>query len=698
MGLKILIIDNYDSFTYNLAQLVYRETLVEPIVIRNDELSYERILKLPVDAIIISAGPGRPENPTDLGVARDVILKADKPILGICLGMQAIVYFHGGSIEYAPEQMHGRCSAINHNGKNLFINIPQHFSAMRYHSLVVAGAIPKEFMQTAWTDDNIIMAVQHKSKPLWGIQFHPESISTAYGDKIIQNFLKSVSPQKKNNTHNASIKSHSSQPSQRKLHLTKYPHWIDPAKVFETLFSNAEACFWLDSNSAEHDLSNISYMGDGTSPQSYIVKYCSSTEKLLIDDTPTSPQHILDFLQDKLERYKNTSDTDVHFSFSGGFVGWLGYECDPIPNTNSSSGHQSDYPDAAFIFVDRFLIFDHQAKDIYVASIHIVDATDIGSWIEKTSAALDILQATPDLPKSAVNHSSDYPTLTFKLAKNRQDYIGDIARAKEKIRQGESYELCLTNSLSTQISRSGFDVYKILRKENPAPFSSYLKISGIEVVSSSPERFIAVNKERIVSSKPIKGTITRNQKPQIDARNKQFLKTNIKDCAENLMIVDLLRNDLSRVCQNGSVNVPRLLDIESFATVHQLVSTIEGLLQDDKTNIDCIKSCFPGGSMTGAPKIRSMDILAELETQARGIYSGALGYFSLNGCCDLSIVIRTIIVQNNKASIGCGGAIVSLSDADQEYTEILLKAKSLIEAIVIAEKGELKPQHYKIIE
>ncbi|MDX6680680.1 MAG: para-aminobenzoate synthetase, partial [Solirubrobacteraceae bacterium] len=203
------------------------------------------------------------------------------------------------------------------------------------------------------------------------------------------------------------------------------------------------------------------------------------------------------------------------------------------------------------------------------------------------------------------------------------------------------------------------------------------------VLSSSPERFLRVRRDRSVETKPIKGTARRYAEPGADARARDGLLASVKDRAEHLMIVDLLRNDLGRISQIGSVHVAKLMDVESYENVHQIVSTIRGLLRDDVDVPDAIRATFPGGSMTGAPKLRTMEIIDDLEGGPRGVYSGALGYLALNGTADLAIVIRTLVATATGASIGTGGAVVMLSDAGDEYGEMLLKAQPLLRAASI---------------
>ncbi|MEM9193891.1 MAG: anthranilate synthase component I family protein [Myxococcota bacterium] len=263
----------------------------------------------------------------------------------------------------------------------------------------------------------------------------------------------------------------------------------------------------------------------------------------------------------------------------------------------------------------------------------------------------------------------------------KRAYLAAIDACQRQLRAGESYEICLTTALE---AAGGFDTaasYSALRTNNPAPYAALLRFGDVDILSSSPERFLKIDRTGVIESKPIKGTTARGTTADEDETRREALRRDEKTRSENLMIVDLSRHDLGAVCELGSVSVPRLMAIESYATVHHMVSTIQGVLRAEVDAIEATRRCFPGGSMTGAPKLRTVEILRHLEGEPRGPYSGALGYFSCNGTADLSIVIRTAVIRPEGVAIGTGGAILAVSDPESELEEARLKGQVVVDAL-----------------
>jgi para-aminobenzoate synthetase component 1 len=262
----------------------------------------------------------------------------------------------------------------------------------------------------------------------------------------------------------------------------------------------------------------------------------------------------------------------------------------------------------------------------------------------------------------------------------RDSYRATVLRAKQYIAAGDVYQVNLSQRFQCGVDASAPEVYHALRNSNPAPYGVYLDIGDAQILSTSPECFLNI-RDRHVMTRPIKGTRARGATPEEDARIAVELLASPKDNAELVMITDLERNDLGRVCEFGSVRVSELVRVETYATVHHLVSTVEGILRGDVTHVDCVRACFPGGSITGAPKIRAMEIIDELEPHARGVYTGAIGFLGFNRLTHFNIAIRTVVYQNGRLTFHSGGGIVSDSEPDAEYDETLVKAGGILNAI-----------------
>ena len=691
--MKTLLIDNYDSFTFNLFQYLAEINGEPPIVVRNDQIAWSEVGRLKVDNIVLSPGPGRPEIERDFGICRQAVLESDLPILGVCLGHQGIGHFFGGTVRPASRVMHGRLSEVLHEGEGLFHGLPSPFNVVRYHSLVVDPKLPDVLRATAWTRDGVLMALAHRSKPIWGVQFHPESICSEHGLTLLKNF-RDLSQRARKRCISAPSLSPASGDARKMytVHYRRLRQFPDPEAVFIRYFAASAAAYWLHSATLREGMSRFSFMGDCSGPMSCLVSYESAGRCLRIKRggrESVRTESIFDFLAREIERYR-CEDPGLPFDLVGGFVGYFGYELKE--ECGSSAPYHSEQPDALFMLADRFLAFDHVAREIYLVAVVEQGDTSSESWFDFMQQGLGTLGVPPPL-----EHGRQHSPVIFRLQHDRTEYMARIGAALREIQAGETYEVCLTNKLIAEnVELDDFSLYRTLQRINPAPFSAFLRFPQVSILSSSPERFLRVDRAGHVEAKPIKGTERRGVDPNEDIRLAQQLRSDEKSRSENLMIVDLLRNDLGRVCETGSVSVPKLMDVETYATVHQLVSTVRGKLAAQCSVIDCIKSAFPGGSMTGAPKIRTMEIIDRLEGVARGVYSGSIGYLSLNGTTDLNIVIRTIVAAGHRLSIGVGGAIVALSDPDAEFEEILLKARAIVQAVVIAQRGSTEGTAFRI--
>jgi para-aminobenzoate synthetase len=686
---RTLLVDNYDSFTYNLFHLLAEVNNAEPIVLRNDEeAAWGRLNFSEIDNIVISPGPGRPERERDFGICRLALARHDLPLIGICLGHQGLCHFAGATVAHAPEPVHGRLSAVHHGGTDLFAGIPSPFQVVRYHSLI-AQELPDDLATTAVTADGLVMAVRHRKRPHWGVQFHPESIAGEHGARLLSNFRDLSTRATTSRTISTTKKAERPDTGYR-VHVQPVSAMSDGAAVFESLFADHSAAFWLDSSSVLAGLSRFSVLGAACGPLGEVVSYRVSTGRVVVEHANGRPkaQHqesLFDYLARELAA-RRVPDAGLPCDFNLGFVGYLGYELKA--DCGAPATLRSDLPDGSFAFADRAVVIDHETGDGWLLALATpVTDRNARAWLRWAARRLDRLPAAagdgmPDRiePIGPVDHHLHHDLDRYRdLVLECQALIGD----------GESYEICLTNEISAPLALDPFRTYQILRSVNPAPYAAYLALPSCAVLSSSPERFLRIDTAGVVESRPIKGTRPRGMDVDEDEALANDLRTAAKDRAENLMIVDLVRNDLGRCAELGSVHVPTLFDVESYPTVHQLVSTVRARLRDDVSPVECVRTAFPGGSMTGAPKLRTMEIIDRLEGRARGVYSGALGYFSLNGAVDLSIVIRTMVVRDGVATLGVGGAIVALSDPDDEVDETMVKARALLEVLAIAETEHL---------
>lgn len=690
-SVRTLLVDNYDSFTYNLYQLLGEVNGHPPVVVCND-IDWSTLHLEYFDNIVISPGPGHPKRGLDFGISARAIRDGGLPVLGVCLGHQGICQLFGGIVAHAPEPMHGRLSQIYHIGEDIFAGLPSPFLAVRYHSLA-AARVPHELQEIAWADDGVLMGVRHRSAPIWGVQFHPESICSEHGRALLANFrdLTPIDRVMANSAFPAVPISLRYIPTQSRYRVLvrKLEVLPDTTAAYQALFAAAEKSFWLDSSNVLEGISRFSFMGDGAGPLAEYVTYdvCHGVVTVRHSDNHVHMVHssFFDYLNGQLQQRAVPVPEGLPFEFNLGYIGYLGYELKA--ETGGCAAHRATTPDAALLFADRVVVFDHSERRSYLLCLVLNEADPTAArWLDDTAAHLRALPEVSPADRTANSvlvRSVD--AQIQKLVEFRHDkeaYLKRIDASLEEIKNGESYEICLTNLATAKIPVDLLLTYLALRRISPVPNGAFLDFPDVAVLSASPERFMSIGTDRLVESKPIKGTRPRGSTSAEDNQLRDDLLSREKDRAENLMIVDLVRNDLNKVCVIGSVHVPHLFQVETYATVHQLVSTIRGVLRPDRSPVDCVRAAFPGGSMTGAPKVRTMDIIDRLEDGPRGVYSGSLGWFALSGAVDLSIVIRTIVASADRATFGMGGAIVALSNPEEEFQETLIKSSAMTAAIV----------------
>ncbi len=443
------------------------------------------------------------------------------------------------------------------------------------------------------------------------------------------------------------------------------------AELFEP-FSNQPHSFFLDSSSE----GRYSFLG------AFPYKVVQSLEKI------EEELHALSKIKIQF------SSALTHIPFLGGAVGFISYEAIRQWETHLGPSRKEPFhiPDILFGFYDTFFVVDHLQNRTFLITLELTSHSNenfiylketVSSTEENRENSLPSFRKySTEIKRSEASHSGEYLLKEGTISSNLSydEYERMLQKAKEYIKYGEIYQVNLSHCFQTSSNTPPYTLYKNLRTLNPAPFSAYLNFGEGQILCSSPERFLQTNSQGLIQTEPIKGTVRRGQTPSEDESLKRFLLESEKNRAELMMIVDLERNDLGKICQLGSICVPTLYELRSYATVHHLVSVIQGHLKTKKLT-DILHACFPGGSITGAPKLRAMQIIDELEHHNRGIYTGALGYIDSRGQMDLNIAIRTIMHQNGNIFFPVGGGIVWDSDPKEEYEETLHKGRALTSAV-----------------
>lgn len=686
-SVRTLLIDNYDSFTYNLFHYLAEVNGREPEVVVNDDPRWNLRYLAGFDNVVLSPGPGSPTRAADFGICQQVLEEGLLPILGVCLGHQGLAALYGARVHRAPEPYHGRVSPVLHTGTDLFEGLPSPFRAVRYHSLAV-DRLPSELEATAWTPDGVLMGVRHRERPLWGVQFHPESIGGEQGHQLLDNFRRltrqrgsgrlvppAAAPGEAGPRPSAVQRPADEAPPRRLRVLTRSTktRWEDEL-VFDRIFREGEHAYWLDSSRPDAGRARFSLMGDAGGPLARIAR-ADVTSGTVTVRSATSTEVVTSAFFEWLDRDLasiRTETPELPFDFALGWVGYLGYELKT--ECGGRPAHRSREPDAVMVFSDRALVLDHATGTTHLLALADEGAEEQArSWLEETAGQLAGLTG-----RGASHPPRPEPLDALRMRHDRATYLDLIDICQEEIAAGETYEVCLTNMIEADGAPDPWQGYRFLRRHSPAPFGALLRFGDLSVLSTSPERFLRVDRHGVAESRPIKGTRPRGATPGEDEALAAELLTSEKDRAENLMIVDLVRNDLGRCAEIGSVEAGDVFRVETYARAHQLVSTVRATLRADCSAVAVTRAAFPPGSMTGCPKVRTMEIIDRLEQGPRGVYSGAIGYFSLTGAADLSVVIRTAVITPGRLRYGVGGAIIALSDAAEEFEETAVKAAPLL--------------------
>jgi anthranilate synthase component 1 len=397
----------------------------------------------------------------------------------------------------------------------------------------------------------------------------------------------------------------------------------------------------------------------------------------------------LDRLREFMETYRPVTVPNLP-RFVGGAVGYLGY--DMVKTFEDLPSHRKDHlglPEFAFLLTETLLIFDNMTQKIkVVANAHVKSLSErhVRSAYREATARIERMIARLRRPFRQTPPKRRRDPIRFTPNMSKADFEKMVARAQEYIKAGDIFQCVLSQRWETNLKTPPFQLYRALRVVNPSPYMYYLRIAGVELVGSSPEILVRCE-DGLVSVRPIAGTRRRGTTAEEDAQLERRLLADTKERAEHIMLVDLGRNDVGRIAERGSVQVESLMNVERYSHVMHIVSNVTGKLDSSKTVYDVLKACFPAGTVSGAPKIRAMEIIEELEPTRRGPYAGAVGYISFSGNMDMCINIRTVVVSRHRAFIQAGAGIVADSNPEHEYEETCNKARAMMKAIELAEQG-----------
>ena len=462
-----------------------------------------------------------------------------------------------------------------------------------------------------------------------------------------------------------------------------------PVSAFRKI-DDGQYAFLLESVEGGEKWGRYSFLG--SHPGLIFTAKGSQVEVMTADGVSSLPVtgDLLEPLREILKHYRPVRSDGLP-RFYGGMVGFLAYDVvrqfERLPATTKDD---LDLPDALFLLTDTLVIFDnvsHRIKVVFNAFVPEPTAQAIREAYDGAAGKIDAIIGSLRRPLSApTTAAGNGEGLQFSSTMSREEFIRAVNSAKEYVRAGDVVQVVLSQRLSTRISADPFDIYRALRIVNPSPYMYYLRLGNFRVVGSSPEVLVRLEEGRI-DLRPIAGTRRRGRNEEEDLALERELLDDPKERAEHIMLVDLGRNDVGRVARIGSVKVTELMVVERYSHVMHIVSNIKGALEEERDAFDLLRACFPAGTVSGAPKIRAMEIIEELERVRRGPYAGAVGYFGFSGNMDTCITIRTVLIAGGTAHIQVGAGIVADSDPEREFEETMNKAQGMIKAIEMAQSG-----------
>lgn len=460
---------------------------------------------------------------------------------------------------------------------------------------------------------------------------------------------------------------------------------LTPVSAFLKIAEDADYAFLLESVEGGEHVGRYSFLGKD--PFLILRAKDGQTTVERAGQVTTSDAPCIDTLRKLMTDFRSPFVPDLP-RFTGGAVGYFGYGAsswfEPVLGNLGEGEDGAD--DAGFMLFDTVLAFDHvQHRILIIANARITADDDLEALYQFACAKIDFLERELERNLSVTKKSHGDP-LQFTSNFTREQFEAQVKTAKEHIAAGDIYQVVLSQRFQAEVGADPFTVYRALRHVNPSPYMYFIRMGGVSVVGSSPEMLVRVEGSR-VETHPIAGTRRRGKTDEEDMRLAEELKRNEKERAEHVMLVDLGRNDVGRVCDYGSVRVPQFMGLERFSHVMHLTSVVEGRLAGSRDRLDALESCFPAGTVSGAPKVRSMQIIRDLEPSGRGLYAGAVGYLDFAGNLDFCIAIRTIIMSKGKAYVQAGAGIVMDSNPTAEYEETRDKARAALRALELAQAG-----------